>query len=95
MKPSDIYRISPMSSVLQNSESETIARNIAIILKRTGDEFRKIEWKEYLLERQKDEPSFTGAAGFGGEDERYYFDKVSKHFVSEDTVRLFSPAWDI
>jgi hypothetical protein len=54
MKPSDISGIYPWSSVMQNSECETVAKNIMLILKRTGDTFREISEEEYRTERLKD-----------------------------------------
>jgi len=38
MKPSD-FTTQPMGSVLGKYEAETVAKNIMLILKRTGDEF--------------------------------------------------------
>ena len=53
MKPSNFTK-QPIASVLQKSEAETIARNIMVILKRTGDSFRPLSWDEYKAERLKD-----------------------------------------
>ena len=54
MKPSD-FRKHPLDSILQNTESEIVARNIMVILARTGDEFRLMEWDEYFAkEKQTD-----------------------------------------
>jgi len=39
-KPSD-FTNEPMGSVLQKSEAETVARNIMVILKRTGDTYKE------------------------------------------------------
>lgn len=52
MNPSN-YTTFPWDSVLQNAESETIAQNIMIILKRTGDKWRKLSFEEYQQERKK------------------------------------------
>jgi len=87
MKPSDICRINPIVSVFKKPEYETIAQNIAIILSRTGNEFKIIAWEQYRTERLKDR-NFS-------EIEKHYFDAVVKYFKSEDTVRLFSKAWDL
>jgi len=75
----------PWGSVLQNSESETVAKNIMVILERTGNKFRKLTWDEYKSERQKDS-NFT-------EGEKHYFDKVIGYCKSADTAKLFSKEW--
>jgi len=76
-----------MSSVFMKSEHETIALNIMIILKRTGDKFRKLSYKEYETERLKD--------GNYSKVEKVYFDQVIKYCKNATTARLFSKAWDI
>lgn len=48
-----IFMENPMGSIFQKSESETVARNIMTILKRTGDVFRIIRWDEYKEERKQ------------------------------------------
>ena len=53
MKPSN-FKALPMGSIFEKSEYETIARNIMVILSRTGDLFRPISWYEYKEEREKD-----------------------------------------
>lgn len=85
MKPSN-FTNNPMDSVLQNSESETIARNIMLILKRTGDKFRNLSFKEYKKERLKD--------GNFSESEKKYFDKTIEYCKSSDTAKLFSKNWN-
>lgn len=82
--PSD-FKVFPWSSVSKNSETETIAQNIMIILSRTGNEFRELSWDEYKEERLKD-------GGFS-DRERAYFDKSIGFCKSEDTAVLFSPKW--
>lgn len=84
MKPSD-FTTYPWSSRVGKSEAETVAANIMVILKRTGDEWRELPWDEYKAERQKD--------GKFSEEERRYFDQVHEFTVSEQTARLFSPTW--
>ena len=84
MKPSN-YTGYPWSSILQNLESETIAQNIMIILKRTGDKFRELTFAEYKTERLKD-GNFT-------ESEKQYFDKVIDFCKSGDTAKLFCSGW--
>ena len=83
-KPFD-FTNNPFNSVLQNSEAETIARNIMIILGRTGNKFRKLSWNEYVIERKKD-GNFT-------EKEKEYFNKVIDYCLSSRTAKLFSSAW--
>jgi len=84
MKPSNFME-HPFSSVLKNNESETIARNIMVILERTGDAFRELTWDEYKEQRFND--------GNFSERERSYFDKVVGYCVSAQTAILFSPTW--
>jgi len=84
MKPSN-FTSHPYGSVLQNSESETIAANIMKILKRTGDTFRPLSWEEYKEERTKD--------GHFTESEKGYFDDVIDYCKSEGTAKLFAKDW--
>ena len=85
MKPSN-FTMQPWSSVFGKSESETIARNIMVILKRTGDQWRELPWDEYKEERLKD-------GGFVEWKERPEFDRVQPYTVSPETAALFSPDW--
>lgn len=84
MKPSD-FTSQPYSSVIGKSEAETIARNIMVILKRTGNEFRNLSWEEYSTERKKD-GAFT-------DSEKRYFDQVIDYCQSSETAQLFSLTW--
>ena len=84
MNPSD-FQTYPWSSVLQNEESEIIALNIITILKRTGDEWRSLEWVEYEAERKKD-------GGFSS-NEAYYFDEVQSYTVSAKAASSFCAIW--
>ncbi len=84
MKPSDFTKY-PFDSVLQNNECETVARNIMVILRRTGDEFRILSWGEYKQERVKD-GGFTMS-------EKDYFDRVAGFCVAAESAQAFSPAW--
>lgn len=84
MNPSD-FQTYPWSSVLQNGESEIIALNIITILKRTGDEWRSLEWVEYEAERKKD-------GGFSS-NEAYYFDEVQSYTVSAKAASSFCAIW--
>lgn len=84
MKPSELNK-HPFDSVTQNNECEVVARNIMVILSRTGDKFRSLGWEEYKEHRVKD-GNFTNS-------EKQYFDRVVGYCVSEDTAKLFSPQW--
>ena len=88
-KPSDFITY-PWNSVMQNSECETIARNIMIILKRTGNTFRKLSWKEYKEERIKDKK--TDSSYFSDGEEKY-FDKVIDYCQSVEKAKTFSSSW--
>jgi hypothetical protein len=85
MTPSDFNKY-PWNSVLQKCECETIAQNIMVILKRTGNTFRPLTWEEYKKERLKNK-DFT-------ESEKQYFDKVIPYCKNEDTAKLFSKKWE-
>lgn len=84
MKPSNFKNL-PMGSVLQKSEPETVARNIMVILARTGDEWRKLPYSEYEQEREKDGDYWIG--------EEKYFNQVIDFCISPDCAKLFSPVW--
>jgi hypothetical protein len=84
MKPSN-FTTHPWSSVTGNSEHETIAQNIMIILKRTGDEFRELTWEEYREERLKD--------GNFYDSEKKYFDAVIDYCDSAKSASLFCNGW--
>jgi len=91
MNPSDFIKY-PWSSVLQNSESETIALNIIKILSRTGDTWRSLTWEEYKTERTKDAGVGRQHATFS-ERERGYFEAVLPYTVSESAARAFCKTW--
>jgi len=56
------------------------------VLRDTGNEFRRIDFKEYKCNRKK--------SGFRVRRyEERYFDTVVKFTVSEDAARKFSPFW--
>jgi len=84
MKPSNFIK-KPYDSVLKNSECETVARNIMVILSHTGDEFRLLSWDEYKEHRTKD-GNFT-------ESEKQYFDRVVGFCVAAESAKAFSPIW--
>ncbi len=84
MQPAN-FTDKPWNSVLQKSEAEVIARNIMVVLKRTGNEWRDLSWEEYKEERLKD--------GNFSEAEYDYFHKVIPYCKSADTAVLFSKSW--
>ena len=84
MQPSDFTRTA-FDSVLKNSECETIARNIMVILSRTGNQFRLLSWDEYKEQRTKD-GNFT-------ESEKQYFDRVVGFCVAAESAKAFCPSW--
>lgn len=84
MKPSD-FKTFPSNSIFHNYKSEEVARNVMIILSRTGDTFRFLDRDEYKAERQAD--------GHFTESERGYYDKVIAYCHSQETAALFSPVW--
>jgi hypothetical protein len=87
LKPSDFAKIYPMNSVYNKSEHETIARNIMLILSRTGNKFRHLSWQEYKKERLKDN-NFSDL-------EKYYFDNVLRWCVGPKNAKQFSNSWNI
>lgn len=84
--PSDFSPVDPMSSVFQKSEHETIARNCMVMLKRTGNTWRKLTEDEYLAERAKD-----GARNV--EHELVYFRAVVVYTDNPASAAAFSPSW--
>jgi hypothetical protein len=87
MKPSDICNKRPYDSIFQNPEHEIVARNIMVILKRTGDKFKSMTWQEYKKGRLAD--------GNFSDEEKIYFDLVIVHCSSEKAARNFSKEWNI
>jgi len=87
--PSD-FTIAPWNSVLQKSEAETIAANIMVILKRTGNQWRTLTWDEYKEERLKD--AKTDRSHFT-EGEKFYFDLCIPYCLTAETAALFAPDW--
>lgn len=87
MKPSNFIGKEPLNSVFKKYEVEIVAMNIIIILKRTGDNFRLISWREYKKERIRD--------GDFSEYEKRYFDMVKGYFSSYKKIKSFSPYWNI
>jgi hypothetical protein len=85
MKPSDFTQF-PNMSVMNKCEAEVVALNVMKILKRTGDGFRPLSWKEYEIERKKD-------GDFNSNLESRYFHDIIDYCESETTAKLFSPVW--
>jgi hypothetical protein len=83
--PREFSKKEPFDSALQNSESETVARNVMTILARTGNTWRVLSWDEYKAERLKD-GSFT-------EGEKKYFDRVAGFCSNEAAALSFCPGW--
>lgn len=84
MTPSNYCKY-PWSSILQKSEAETIALNIMLILKRTGNIFRELSWEEYKSERLKD--------GNFSPSEEPYFNQVIQYCTLEK-AKTFSKSWN-
>lgn len=85
MKNPSNFTKHPYDSSSRNYESETVARNIMVILARTGNKFRLLDWHEYKKERLKD-GNFT-------ESEKTYFDLVAGICAQEESAKNFSPNW--
>lgn len=83
-KPSD-FNYHPFSSVFQNTEHEIVARNVIVILKNTGDQWRNVTIQEYEEYRKKD--------GNYSISEKRYFEDVIPYLNSADKAELFSPSW--
>lgn len=77
--------IDPMDSIFRKRESEIVAKNIMVILSRTGNKWRELSWDEYKKERLKD--------GDFSEEEKYFFDQVKKFCNSEENAYGVSSAW--
>lgn len=86
-KPSN-YLGYAMGSILQNSESETIARNIMVVLSKMGDTFKELTFEQYSEARRAD-----GASERDMMLEKPYFEKVSPHCVSAETADAFCKGW--
>lgn len=83
-KPSDYLQVEPMNSVFQKSEAETIMRNILIILRNVGNEWRELSFKEYKAEREKN-GNFSDA-------EQPYFEQVVD-YAHPERIGLFCPKY--
>ncbi len=82
--PSNFFK-QPYDSRLQSFKAETVARNIMVILARTGDVWRPLTWDEYMEHRLRD-GSFTTS-------EKAIFDKVAPYCVSAERALQFCPSW--
>lgn len=83
-----LFTDKPWGSTLQNHESEVIAMNVMVILKRTGDTFRELTWDEYKTERLKDAAVFS-------EKEKPFFERVKHLAIGDKTAIIkFSPVWN-
>lgn len=83
LRPSH-FKSDPMGSVLQNSESETIACNIMRIRARLGDRW-ELTWEEYKREREKD--------GSFSDMEEGYFNKVMPLIADPIGAISFAAGW--
>ena len=83
-KPSN-YTTHPVESIVGKWEAEKIARNIMVILSRTGNEWRQLSWQEYQEERQKD-------GGFT-QMEQSYFEQVVSYCTSAEDANRFCSSW--
>ena len=79
---SDIY---PWNSQVGETWREIVAQNIMKVLKRTGDKFRSLSWKEYKEERLKD--------GNFSKTEEQYFEDVQFYTIDEKSARSFCKGW--
>lgn len=85
-KPSDFSKVFPYSSLLQDGDSEQIAKNIMLIIARTQDAWRVLPLDEYEQEIANDGRKVS-------HNERIHFNLVVAHCASEDNARNFSPSW--
>lgn len=87
-KPSH-FTTYPWSCVerIRASECETVARNIMVILSRTGDAFRELTLEEYITERNKDEHRYHSM-------EEDFFLRMRWYCVNAEEARKFSPEWN-
>ncbi len=84
LKPSH-FLDQPMNSTLQNSESETVARNIMVIRKQLGNTW-PLTWKKYKKARVEKGADFS-------EIERDYFVDVIKLIPDALGAIAFAPSW--
>lgn len=75
----------PWNCVFKKAECEIVAKNIMLILKRTGDVFRELTYEEYEQERKKD--------GKYSDSEKRFFDQVAPFCKSAEEAKSFSKEW--
>ena len=75
----------PYDSIFQHMETETVARNIMVILYRTGNTWRRLTWDEYQTEREKD------GDVTGGEFNEFH--AAINYCTSPEQAAVFSPEW--
>jgi len=86
MKTPKDFQDFPYSSVEQKTESEVVASNIMTILRKTGNKFRKLSYREYKKVRLED--------GNYSDIEEMYFKRVVGYCTSAKKAMSFSPAWN-
>lgn len=85
LKPSRFVAVHPFDSVFSSFEHEIVAKNIMVILSKSGDVFRSLSYEEYERERLKD--------GNFSIREEIFFNDVIGHCKSPDTAVLFCKTW--
>ena len=86
-RPSN-YTSQPMGSVAQNSETESIARNIMVILKISGDVFRNLSFGDYGKARIAD-----GATQRDLCIEKQFFERAIPYCITSKLADEFCSNW--
>ena len=94
MLPSHISGIIPKKSIFDNALHETVARNIAVTLVKTGNRFRRLLWREYVAQLMKD-MRLPGPNHPVILEQKQLFIQVVPHLASEKKARAFSPLWNL
>ena len=89
-KPSDFLNY-PYGSIAGTAEEEIVARNIMVILNRTGNTFRELSWNEYKEHILKDRDPWQGKDV--AEKEKGYFESVLHFCTSAEAAKSFSSDW--
>jgi hypothetical protein len=76
----------PIGSIERSCEREIVARNIMVILARTGNIFRHLSLEEYITERNKDKIKYNP------DEERHY--GVVWHTISAEAALIFCKDWN-
>lgn len=84
LKPSDFVAF-PEASVLQSCEAEVVAKNVMIVQRDLGDEWREVTEQEYLDGCKR--------YGFSGAADLSLFRKVQKYTTSPTAAAGFSEVW--